>query len=84
MSPQIFGRERLVNFDESSWRLVNAGSRTVAQHGSESVNRFVNGDVKASFMFFASVTASGTKLPLILIAKGRTPTRPKQLEVHPG
>jgi hypothetical protein len=73
ISLEIFGREAVVNFDESSWRLVNAASRMVAEHGSESVTRFVNGDVKESVTFLASVTASGIKLPLILIAKGRTP-----------
>jgi hypothetical protein len=41
------------------------------------------GNAKASVTFFACVTASGTKLPLALIAKGRTPRCHKQPGVHP-
>jgi hypothetical protein len=84
MSLEIFGREPVVNFDESRWRIVMTGSRTVAERGSESVKRFINGDVKASFSFFACVKADGTQLPLWLIAQGRTPRCRRQLGVHPG
>jgi hypothetical protein len=59
-------------------------ARTVAERGSESVNRFVNGDVKAVFTFFASIQPEGTKPPLILVAKGKTDRRHNQLGVHHG
>jgi transposase len=74
----------IVNFDESSWRVVMISGRTVAPRGAETVRRYVNGDVKASFTFFASVLADGTKLPLILLAKGKTERCHKQLGTHPG
>jgi hypothetical protein len=61
------------SFDESSWRLVIVSERTVAERGAETVNRFINGDVKATFTFFALVVADGTKVLLILVAKGKTP-----------
>lgn len=83
MSLEVLGRAAVVNFDESSWRLVMCGARTVAERGSESVERFVNGDVKASFTFFASIQADGTKLPLILIAKGKTQRCHRQFGIHP-
>jgi hypothetical protein len=73
----------IVNFDESSWRLVMIAGRTVAPRGAEAVRRYVNGDVKASFTFFASVLADGTKLPLILLAPGKTDRCHKQLDTHP-
>jgi hypothetical protein len=61
----------MVIFDESSWRLVMISERTVVEWGAEIVNRFTNGDVTATFAFFASVVANGTKLPLIVAAKGK-------------
>jgi hypothetical protein len=54
----------LVNFDESSWRLVKTSERTIAERGTEVVNRYVNGDMKAAFTFFASVVADGTKFSI--------------------
>jgi hypothetical protein len=62
----------LVNFDESSWRLVMMAEKTLAERGTDVVNRYVNGDMRAKFPFFASVVADGTKLLLVLVAKGRT------------
>jgi hypothetical protein len=67
-----FARSAIVNFDESSWRLVMTSGRTVAEDGAETVKQYVNGDVKACFTFFASILADGMKLPLILLAKGKT------------
>jgi hypothetical protein len=69
---EIFGVTAVMNFDESAWRLVLSADGTVAQDGSEYVKRFMNGDVKAGFTFFASIMANGTKLPLILIVRGKT------------
>jgi hypothetical protein len=83
LSLDVLGRSAVVNFDESNWRLVMTGNRTVAERGSETVERFVNGDVKAGFTFFASILADGTKLPLILIAKGKTERCRRQLGLHP-
>jgi hypothetical protein len=72
----------MVNFGESSWRLVMVSERTIRERGTETVNRFINGDVKAAFTFFASVVADGTKLPLILVAKDKTTSCHKQLGRH--
>jgi hypothetical protein len=46
--------------------------RTVPTSGAETLRRYVDGDVKASFTNFASMLADGTKLLLILLAKGKT------------
>jgi hypothetical protein len=80
ISLEIFGLGAMVNFDESSWRLVMRAERTVAHCGAESVKRYVKGDVKAAFIFFASVVADGPKLPLILITKGKTALCHRRLE----
>jgi hypothetical protein len=58
--------------------------RTVAWRGAEAVKGYVNGDVKASFTFFASVLADGTKLPLILMAKQKIDQSHQQLRPHPA
>jgi hypothetical protein len=72
ISLEIFGPTAIVNFDESSWCLVMMSKRTIAERGTEVMNRYVNGNMKAAFTFFASVVADGTNLPLVLVAKGRT------------
>jgi hypothetical protein len=80
ISLKIFGPTALVNFDESSWRFVMTSERTIAERGTEVVNRYVNGDMKAAFKFFASVAADGTKLSLV--AKGRTIRCHRQFGKH--
>jgi hypothetical protein len=72
----------MINFDESSWRLVMVSERTIAERGAEIVNQFINGDVKATFTFFASVVADGTKFPPILVVKGKTTRCHKQFGRH--
>jgi hypothetical protein len=82
ISLEIFGPTALVNFDESSWCLAITSERTIAERGIEVVNRYANGDIKAAFTFFASVVADGTKLHLVLVAKGTTTRCHKQLGKH--
>jgi hypothetical protein len=72
----------ILNFDESNWHLVMAGEQTVAPRGAETVHQYTEGDAKANFTFFATITAGGAKLPLILIAKGKTDRCHKQFGSH--
>jgi hypothetical protein len=62
----------IVNVDESNWRLVMASEQVVGKRGAEVVHNYQDGDPKANFSFFGSICADGTKLPLILIARGKT------------
>jgi hypothetical protein len=50
----------------------------------EVVHENVEGDGKACFTFFATCSADGTKLPLIVLAKGKTARSCRQLGDHPG
>jgi hypothetical protein len=77
-----FATSPIVNFDESSWRLVMSSARTMAERRTETVKRYVNGHTKAAFAFFASILADGPKLPLILLAKGGTPRCHKEFGSH--
>jgi hypothetical protein len=79
---EIFGQTALVSFDESSWRLVMTSKRTIAERGTEVANRYVNGDMRVAFTFFASVVADGTRLSLVLVAKGRTARCHKKFGEH--
>jgi hypothetical protein len=43
--------------------------QTVAIRGPEAICHYCDGDTRANFSFFATITAEGTKLSLILITK---------------
>jgi hypothetical protein len=62
----------IMNFDKPNWGLVMADDETVATRGAETVCDYFNGDPKANFSFFRTITADRSKVPLILIAKGTT------------
>ena len=64
----------LVNADETSWRLCYAGELTWAKKGAESVKINVNYNTKTCLTTLASITANGSKLPLYVLAKGKTDT----------
>jgi hypothetical protein len=74
----------IVNFDELNWHLVMADDQTVAVRGVETVHHYCDGDAKANFSSFATITADVSKLPLILIGKGKTNRCHKQFGTHPA
>jgi hypothetical protein len=71
-----------ISFDESNWHLVMADDQAVAVRGAETVCHPCEGDAKANFSFFAKITADGSRLPLILVTKGKTDRCHKQLGSH--
>ena len=64
--------ERVVNCDETAWRILPCGCTTWAKKGSDNIVVTTKDDEKEAITVLASITASGTKLPLLIIAKGRT------------
>jgi hypothetical protein len=62
----------ILNFNESNWHLVMEEDVMLAEQGAETVHNYVDGDSKTNFTFFTTITAEGTKFPLILAAKGKT------------
>jgi hypothetical protein len=66
-------RSHILNCDETSWRLYPNGILTWAEIGSENVIAEIAGDEKECITAMATITADGRKLPLYLIAKGKTP-----------
>jgi hypothetical protein len=55
-----------------------ARDEVVAEKGVESVQNYVDGHAKANCPLVAAITAEGERLPLILIAKGKTNRYHKQ------
>lgn len=62
----------VVNCDETAWRIVPSGLVTWAPVGEENIRVCPGANEKDSVTVLASVTATGQKLPLFAIAKGKT------------
>jgi hypothetical protein len=58
--------------DESSWNLLNGRIRTVANVGQDGVRIAFPYDTKAHITIIATISAAGDKLPIMVLAKGRT------------
>jgi hypothetical protein len=63
---------RIINMDESCWRVFPGALQTWAPTGSQNVSVAISGSEKESFTVIAAITAARTKLPLCLIATGKT------------
>jgi hypothetical protein len=64
--------DRILNCDETSWLLYPRGLLTWSDRGATSVHVHIGGDEKECFTATATITASGKKLPLQILAKGKT------------
>ena len=64
--------DRIVNADETCWRILPSGLTTWAKKGAENISICTKDDEKQKITVMASITAAGTKLPLFVIAKGST------------
>jgi hypothetical protein len=64
--------ERIVNCDEAMWRVVPSGLPTWAPIGEDGVSVHINAAEKETITALASITSTHDKLPLFLIAKGKT------------
>ena len=72
-------RDRILNVDETFWTCTPMDLRTWGKRGEEAVGVHVNAVEKEGLTVVACVTASGCKLPLFLIAKGKTDLCHQQL-----
>jgi hypothetical protein len=55
--------------DETAWKDVQIGGKTIAPMGAKSVHVVVNGDPKAGMSVIATISAAAEKLPLIYILR---------------
>jgi hypothetical protein len=65
-------RERVLNCDETTWRLYPTGMKTWTETGTQNVQTHIDGNEKDSLTVMVTVTTVRTKLPLVLIASGKT------------
>jgi hypothetical protein len=64
--------EALLNADETFWHLTSNAKRQIGFTGSANRPVISTGDEKAGWTAMLTVTAAGTKLPTMMIIKGKT------------
>ena len=69
---QTVRKEDVYNCDETSWKLFPNGLLTWAQLGGDNVAITTASEEKKCLTALATIRADGTKMPLMLIAKGKT------------
>lgn len=62
----------IINMDETHWQTFPNGILTWRMTGDDAVQVKIDGNEKQGLTVLASVTASGKKLPLLILAKGKT------------
>ena len=67
-------KHRILNCDETGWKLFPPGILTWAETGYDNVTRDGKVEEKAQITAIATVTAANTKLPLLFVAQGKTTT----------
>lgn len=65
--------DRIVNCDETSWKACPNGILTWAEKGTDGIKIEVNSNEKECITAMASIKADGTKIPLFILAHGKTP-----------
>ena len=68
-----FPENLIYNVDETCWRLINGSLKTLAATGQEEVAVDSACNPKTDITVIAAVTKAGDRLPLYLLAKGKTP-----------
>ncbi len=68
----IFGRDRLLNVDETFWRLLERGSYTWAPKGSENISINSTDNEKSGFTTVGTISCEGAMFPLVVISSGLT------------
>ena len=65
-------KDHIVNVDETAWFFYPKGLLTWATKGSTDITISINGSDKDNITALCAITAAGTKLPMMLIAAGKT------------
>jgi hypothetical protein len=69
---QQYPPDRILNADETSWKILNNRMVTVADCGSESIACEFDGNIKGCVTVITSIDASGGKLTFWVICRGTT------------
>jgi hypothetical protein len=79
-----YAHNRILNMDETSWKLYAAPRKVLAEKGSNTLKLKSSRSEKESFTALGAIKADGTKLPLWVIAKGRTEKCEQKYGEHEG
>jgi hypothetical protein len=69
---QTYGPQYLFNLDETPLKCIAMNRKTIAPMGVESVPMLKTGDEKSQMTLVLCISASGDKLPVMVIKKGKT------------
>jgi hypothetical protein len=72
------------NMDETCWRLFEAPGGMLAEKGTGTVKLTSKMNEKTSFTAIGAISAAGGKLPLWILAKGRTQRCEQKFGTHPN
>ena len=81
---KIYPLSRIVNCDETSWRLAQTPNLIIAEKGAETVKLIKDVNEKLSITALGTITAEGEKLPMWIVTKGTTVRSFKKLGQHPS
>jgi hypothetical protein len=70
--------------DETCWRLFEAPQKVLSEKVAETVKLRAPTSEKTSFTALGTISASGQKLLLWVLAKGNTPRSERKFGAHPG
>jgi hypothetical protein len=76
--------DKVFNMDETCWRLFEASQKVLAEKGAETVKLRAPKSKKTSFSALGAISTSGQRLPLWVLAKGKTPRSERKFGAHPG
>jgi hypothetical protein len=62
----------VLNTDETSWCLWPHGILTWCERNTDNIHALIDGNEKDNFTALATITASGKRLPLLILARGGT------------
>ena len=68
---QEYGADSIFNVDETRWNLNVPPKKILSKRGSQEVKGYFNGNIKTGFTVLATISASGEKIPLVVLAKGK-------------
>jgi hypothetical protein len=79
-----YPNERIYNFDETCWHIYMGPQKVIAEKGTETVKLRCRTGEKLSVTAFGTISASGDKLPLWVVTKGRTSRSLSKFGDHEG
>jgi hypothetical protein len=75
---------RILNFDETCWKIYMGPKKVIAEKGTDTVKLQATTGEKLSLTAFGVISAAGEKLPLWVIAKGKTERSLRKFGEIPG